>query len=195
MLTGGDTAARARIAAPAPEAGRLPANPLIWVLIVSEVAAFAAALAGFSVARMLDPATFGAGVATLDPPVGAANTAILLTSGAFAAWGLDAARLRHRRSARLWLALAAALGAAFVAAKIVEYAGKVALGHTIESDAFFTLYYLITGFHLAHAIFGVGVLLLVAAFCEEENVETGVAFWHMVDLVWVLVFPVFYLAR
>lgn len=173
----------------------LPGNPLIWVLILSEVAAFTAALAGFAVARLLDPETFATGAAALNPLAGSANTAILLTSGLMAAWALDAARRGETSAARRLLVAAATIGAVFVAIKIAEYAGKAAIGLTVDTNAFFTLYYLVTGFHLAHVVFGVAVLLLVAAFPQEDNVETGVAFWHMVDLIWVMVFPVFYLLR
>ena len=176
-------------------AGRLPGNPLIWVLILSEIAVFTAALAGFSLARILNPDMFRAGVAALNPLAGSANTAILLTSGLLAAWALESARAGNRRSVRLYLCVSMALGALFVVIKVLEYVHKIELGLTIDTDAFFTLYYLITGFHLAHVLFGIGVLGLVAIFCEEENVETGVAFWHMVDLIWVMVFPVLYLVR
>lgn len=177
------------------QAGRLPGNPLIWVLILSEIAVFTAALAGFSLARILNREVFAAGTAALNPLAGSANTAILLTSGLFAAWALGAARRADRRATRLWLGLSASIGVLFIVIKIAEYVHKIALGLIIDTDAFFTLYYLVTGFHLAHVLFGIGVLGLVAAFPEEENVETGVAFWHMVDLIWVLVFPVIYLVR
>lgn len=180
---------------PRADANRLPGNPLIWVLILSEIAVFTAALAGFAVARLLDPGTFRAGAAALDPQAGSANTAILLTSGLLAARALDAARQGRRNATRLHLAAAGLLGAGFIGIKIAEYVHKAGLGLTIDTDAFFTLYYLVTGFHLAHVAFGVGVLALVAAFPQEDNVESGVAFWHMVDLIWVMVFPVFYLLR
>ncbi len=175
--------------------GRLPGNPLIWVLILSEIAAFSAALAGFSVARILDPETFATGARALDPVAGSLNTMVLLTSGLLAAHALGAARAGRVRRARLFLSGAGLLGLAFVGVKLSEYAAKSALGYGMESDAFFTLYYLVTGFHLAHVVFGIGVLGLIALFPAEDNVETGVAFWHMVDLIWVMIFPVFYLLR
>ncbi|MGB2893678.1 MAG: cytochrome c oxidase subunit 3 family protein, partial [Albidovulum sp.] len=70
-----------------------------------------------------------------------------------------------------------------------------AQGIGVETHPFFTFYYLITGFHAAHVAAGIVVLLLVAARARPREVEAGVAFWHMVDLVWVLVFPVIYLLR
>ncbi|MFZ1679939.1 MAG: cytochrome c oxidase subunit 3, partial [Rhizobiaceae bacterium] len=94
-----------------------------------------------------------------------------------------------------FLSGAGLLGLVFVAVKLSEYAAKAALGYGMETDAFFTLYYLVTGFHLAHVMFGIGVLGLIALFPARDNVETGIAFWHMVDLVWVMIFPIFYLLR
>ncbi len=68
-------------------------------------------------------------------------------------------------------------------------------GHDLDSSPFFTLYFLVTGFHALHVVLGLIILLVVARFDSPENIETGTAFWHMVDLVWILVFPSFYLLR
>jgi nitric oxide reductase NorE protein len=57
------------------------------------------------------------------------------------------------------------------------------------------LYFLITGFHALHVVLGLGILCVVAIWPSRINVETGTAFWHMADMVWVLVFPVIYLVR
>ena len=77
--------------------------------------------------------------------------------------------------------------------KGIEYADKARLGISYETHPFFTFYYLLTGFHAAHVVAGVLILLLIAWFDEPRNIEAGAAFWHMVDLVWVLLFPVIYL--
>ncbi|MCC2106565.1 MAG: cytochrome c oxidase subunit 3, partial [Hyphomicrobiales bacterium] len=60
---------------------------------------------------------------------------------------------------------------------------------------FFTLYYLITGFHALHVLLGMVILGVVARYDSLANYETGAAFWHMVDLVWIVIFPVIYLLR
>ena len=52
-----------------------------------------------------------------------------------------------------------------------------------------------TGFHLAHVVFGIIILAVVGVYARFETIETGTAFWHMVDLVWVLIFPMIYLVR
>ena len=175
--------------------GGLPGNPMMWILIASELLVFGAALIGFAGARALDPALFAQSQDLLDRPLGALNTAVLLTSGLFAALAVAARREEKIGRSRLHLVIASLFGFGFLAVKLVEYGEKFAAGISMETNNFFTLYFLITGFHLAHVIFGVIILAIVGIWNTEENLETGTAFWHMVDLVWVLIFPVVYLMR
>lgn len=173
----------------------LPGNPLMWVLIISELLVFGGLLLAFSGARALDPATFHAGQAALDVRLGGLNTLILVTSGWLAA---NAARMQKRgsgRRARLHLAGAGVLGLSFLVLKGVEWSHEIAQGHGLESDNFFTLFYLTTGFHAAHVVMGLVILAIVGWRNSVENIETGTAFWHMVDLVWLMVFPAFYLSH
>ena len=173
----------------------LPGNPLMWILIVSELAVFGAALAGYAGVRLRDPQGFVAAQDTLNRIAGAANTAVLLTSGLFAALAVEARRALRRGRARWLLMAAGALGVVFLVVKGVEYARELGAGFDIDSHPFFTFYYLITGFHAAHVVLGVIILALVARFDSFENYETGAAFWHMVDLVWIVIFPCLYLMR
>ena len=101
------------------------------------------------------------------------------------------ARLR----ARMLLAASGALGLFFLVVKAFEYAREIAAGNDIDSEPFFTLYFLVTGFHALHVVLGLFILAIVAKIATPSAIETGTAFWHMVDLVWVLVFPCFYLLR
>ena len=87
------------------------------------------------------------------------------------------------------------LGAAFVTIKLAEYAEEIASGVGLETSPFFTLYFLLTGFHLLHVCLGILILALVCRRATPLGVETGTAFWHMVDLVWVVMFPIIYLVR
>jgi nitric oxide reductase NorE protein len=173
----------------------LPGNPLIWVLIASEFAVFGLALLGYAGARVRDPAGFAAAQDTLDRLAGTINTAILLTSGLFAALANTAARGGRRDRARALLGAAGALGVAFLVVKGFEYAREFAAGADIDSNGFFTLYFLVTGFHALHVALGLIILAIVAKSAAPEAIETGTAFWHMVDLIWVVVFPCFYLLR
>lgn len=173
----------------------LPGHPLIWILILSELVVFGAFLLGFSGARVTDPAGFAVSQMRLDRVVGGINTMVLLTSGLFAVFAVHAIKSGNVGRCRGWLSLTALLGVIFLAIKIIEYKAKLDAGITIETNSFFTLYFLITGFHALHVVMGLGVLAVVAMRPQPVNIETGVAFWHMIDLIWVLVFPVVYLVR
>lgn len=173
----------------------LPGHPMMWVLIFSELVAFGLFLGTFSVARVLNRNVFLAGQATLDTTLAGINTAVLLTSGWAAARATTAARRGARTSVRLWLTSAIGLGVVFVAIKLVEYAADLAFGAGLDTSAFYTLYFLLTGFHLAHVMLGIIILALVSWRGNPVNVETATSFWHMVDLIWVMMFPILYLVR
>jgi len=173
----------------------LPGNPLMWVLIASELAVFGGALLGYAGARIRDPAGFAAAQDQLDRLAGTINTAALLTSGLFAALANVARKGGRRGGARALLGCAGALGVLFLAVKGVEYSRELAAGNDIDSSPFFTLYFLVTGFHALHVVAGLVIFALVARFDSPGNYETGTAFWHMVDLVWIVIFPCFYLLR
>jgi nitric oxide reductase NorE protein len=173
----------------------LPGHPMIWVLIASELAVFGLALLGYAGARARDPQAFAAAQDTLDRLAGTLNTAILLTSGLFAALANAAAQQGLKRRARQFLAMAGALGIAFLAVKGWEYCREFAAGADIDSNGFFTLYFLVTGFHALHVVLGLVILSFAAKSAAPAAVETGTAFWHMVDLIWIVVFPCFYLLR
>ncbi|MHA7774655.1 cytochrome c oxidase subunit 3 [Roseibium sp. M-1] len=181
--------------APKPDTGmldNLPGELMMWVLIVSELLVFGAGLAAFMSVRISDPSGFAAARAQLDPALAGINTVILITSGFLAARSL-ALRLRSKRAAARWHLIGAMLlGGAFLAIKFQEYAAKAAEGISTETHPFFTFYYLLTGFHATHVAAGIFLLGIVAWKDAPRNIETGAAFWHMVDLVWVLLFPVIY---
>jgi nitric oxide reductase NorE protein len=173
----------------------LPGHPMMWVLIFSELVAFGALLGGFSVARVVNRAVFDSGQAQLGPMLAGINTFVLVLSGWFAARGSAAANAGVAKTARAWLVGATALGGLFIALKIVEYAQDFARGLGVDTSTFFTLYFLLTGFHLLHVGLGMAILIVVAWQARATDVETGAAFWHMVDLIWLLMFPIIYLAR
>jgi nitric oxide reductase NorE protein len=173
----------------------LPGHPIMWVLILSELVVFGAFLLTFSGARVFDPQGFAQDQVQLDRLAGGINTLILLTSGLFAVFAIQAVNAGKICRCRLWLVLASLSGAVFLVIKMIEYGAKFDAGIGLESSTFFTLYFLITGFHALHVVLGIAILAVVAIWPSRINVETGAAFWHMVDMVWVLVFPVLYLVR
>ncbi|MBR1126868.1 cytochrome c oxidase subunit 3 family protein [Bradyrhizobium iriomotense] len=173
----------------------LPGDPMIWVLIFSELAAFGLFLGAFSVARAIHPAVFAAGQAALDSNLAGLNTIVLVTSGWAAARATKAVRAGERQVARYWLLGGMALGGLFIAIKLAEYAEEIGRGVGLETSPFFTLYFLLTGFHLLHVGLGVVILAVVCRRARILGVETATAFWHMVDLVWIVMFPILYLVQ
>lgn len=168
----------------------LPGDLMIWVLIVSELLVFGAGLLAFLGMRIMDPVAFAADQDSLNRVAGAVNTIILISSGYLAARAVHSAQ--HMRK---WLAGSMVLGVAFLVVKWMEYADKARHGIGIESSDFFTFYYLLTGFHAMHVLAGLVIFALMMRWPNPRNLEGGVMFWHMVDLVWVLLFPIIYLVR
>jgi len=174
----------------------LPGHPMMWVLLLSEFAVFGILFLIFSAARIREPLVFLAGQAQLDVTLAGINTVILITSGWCAALAVSVRETGNRRMARWLLAGAMALGCVFIALKVLEYAAKAALGIGLgNADTFFTLYFLITGFHLMHVILGIVILGIVAWHDTSDNLRTGTAFWHVVDLLWIVMYPIIYLVR
>ncbi|MBP9950228.1 MAG: cytochrome c oxidase subunit 3 [Cypionkella sp.] len=173
----------------------LPGDLMMWVLIVSELLVFGAGLAAFLAVRITDPAGFAEAQTHLHRAAAGVNTLVLVTSGWLAAMSHRASLAGQIRRTRLLLLGAAALGGVFLAIKFHEYADAAAQGFSTESGAFFTFYYLLTGFHAAHVAAGMLLFGLIAFRPNPRSVQAVTMFWHMVDLVWVLLFPVIYLLR
>lgn len=174
---------------------QLPGNPLMWVLILSELLVFSAFFVLYAWMRSSDPALYNLAQQQLNPLLGGINTLILLTSGLFAALAGIAIARGNPQLSRRWLLWAMVGGALFCVVKLVEYSIKFRAGIGLEEHSFFTFYYLLTGFHFAHVLFGLGLLGVAYLWCTRENVATTTAFWHMVDLIWVILYPLFYLMR
>lgn len=173
----------------------LPGNPIMWILIISELLVFGAFFIGFAVVRLLHPEMVLAGQQVLSIPLGGLNTLILVTSGWCAARAIQSRVTVGVGRSRLWLAAAGGLGLCFLVVKGIEYADKAHRGLGIDTDTFWTLFYLMTGFHALHVVMGIVVLTIVGWKNSLENLETGAAFWHMVDLIWLILFPMVYLLR
>lgn len=170
----------------------LPGELMIWILIISELAVFGAGLLALLAVRLTDPSGFAEAQSHLHRLGAAVNTVVLVSSGYLAARAAALAATKPAQ-AQLLLIVAASLGAVFLAVKGSEYADLFALGIGTETHAFFTFSYLLTGFHAAHVLAGMILLLGVAVRPAPRPVEVAAAFWHMVDLVWVLLVPVVYL--
>lgn len=164
----------------------LPHDLMIWVLIVSELLVFGAGLWVFLAVRISDPQGFAEAATHLHPVSAGLGTILLVTSGLLAAIGAQ-----RMQSAPLWLA--ALGGGGFLWLKGHEWQTLIAAHISTETHPFFTFYYLLTGFHAAHVVAGILILGIVALRQRAAETHAAVAFWHMVDLVWVMLYPVIYL--
>ncbi|MEI8256010.1 MAG: cytochrome c oxidase subunit 3 [Deltaproteobacteria bacterium] len=180
-----------------------PGGLMVWIFIVLELITFGAAICIFVFEGTGEAASYAAARRTLDVPLATVNTLALLTSGFFAAMGVAAYKEPARRASSRWMLGAAAFGTLFVALKLTEYRAKLSAGHGMGSSTFFSFYWVLTGFHLLHVVLGIAILLYLAVRVRsvkpfespDLGLETGVAFWHMCDLIWVMLFPVIYLVR
>ncbi|WP_411034951.1 cytochrome c oxidase subunit 3 [Shinella sp. BYT-45] len=161
---------------------------LLWILVWSELAAFGALLVAFMVTTVMDVEGALLLRAHLHPGLAALNTVLLVLSG----WQAALAVRRGDGAVRRPLMLAALFGFAFAAVKALEYSIEVRSG-IVEAGTLAELYFLVTGFHLLHVVFGAGILLLVAWRPSRANVVTIATLWHAIDLVWLVMFPILYL--
>lgn len=140
---------------------------------------------------------------TLNQNIGALNTLWLLTSSWFVVVGVRAARNDISRPRPQWFALAFLCGLGFVFDKVYEYHEKLAGGITLETNEFYMYYYVFTGIHLLHVLIGMIVLIYMWRLTGSELkgkhdlavLESGASFWHLVDLLWIILFPLLYLMR
>ncbi|WP_204602001.1 cytochrome c oxidase subunit 3 family protein [Paremcibacter congregatus] len=174
---------------------RLPGNPMMWILIWSELVVFGIFFAGFAIAHILQPDVFISGQNSLNRFLGGLNTMVLITSGLCAALAVHAQQAAKTTRMRLWLAGAIGLGIVFLGVKYLEYAEKLTQGIGLDTNTFYTLYFLMTGFHALHVVFGIFILIIIGWKNSNENLEIGASFWHMVDLIWIILYPLVYLLR
>ncbi|WP_139975658.1 cytochrome c oxidase subunit 3 family protein [Ochrobactrum sp. CGA5] len=171
---------------------RAEGDLLLWILVWSELAAFAILLIAFIVMSVINVEGVAQMRAHLSPGFAATNTVVLLMSGWQAA---IAVRMRHNvNRARRPLLYATFFGLVFVAIKLIEYSHEIQFASDESAGSFFELYFLLTGFHLMHVAFGSVVLALVAWRPSPANILLITTLWHAIDLVWLVMFPVLYLA-
>ena len=188
----------------APEsAPRLRGDLGVWLIILAELLTFGIFFVSYAFARSRDVAGFNAAQATLDLHSGAFNTVLLITGSWCVARAVQAVRSDARSAGQRWLLAAMVCGAGFGVVKLAEYAAKLNQGIDLTSNTFYTLYLMLTAFHFLHvvvAMLALGYLALRlqrGAYGSHDShaMETGAAFWHMVDLLWIVLFPLVYVLR
>ena len=182
---------------------RLRGDLGVWLIILAELLTFGILFVSYAFARARDVAAFNAAQATLDLHSGALNTVLLITGSWCVARAVQAVRSDARQPGLHWLLAAMLCGAGFVGVKLAEYAAKLREGIDLTSNTFYTLYLMLTAFHFLHVVVAMlalgylAVRLRGGAYGRQDfhAMETGAAFWHMVDLLWIVLFPLVYVLR
>jgi cytochrome c oxidase subunit III len=185
----------------------------MWLFLSTEVLLFAGLFLAYALYRFLFPETFAAASRHLDLTLGTVNTVVLITSSFTVAMSIHYVRVNKQKLAALMLALSILAGFIFLGVKAVEYAhkfhegalpGKYYAYAALPTDGgpiFFTVYFLATGLHALHVVIGMSVLgwalfhTMRGRFSSEyyHPVELSGLYWHLVDLVWIFLYPLLYL--
>lgn len=137
----------------------------------------------------------------LDIPLTSISTAVLLFSSLFMVLGLAGVQRNDRKMGAFWLAMTALFGSIFLGFQVYEFTHFWHVGLTLQSNLFGSTFYMLTGFHGAHVFVGVLYMIVLAALVwtgrigpeKSLNVEIGGLYWHFVDVVWIIIFPLIYL--
>lgn len=180
-----------------------PGDLAIWIFILAELLVFGVFFASYAFTRMNHVELFNQYQSTLDREAALINTLALLTSSYFVVRGVVAAREGDNGRCARWTWAAVAMGGVFLAVKATEYAHHIGAGINLSTNEFYMFYLSLTFFHFLHVILGMVILAAVAikagkgGYSAEDHVgvETGASYWHMVDLVWLILFPLVYVMR
>jgi nitric oxide reductase NorE protein len=185
---------------------RVPGEPGIWIFVLLDMSIFAEMFGIFAWYRADQGDLFGSSQRLVNPLYGLVYTLLLLSSSWCVVLAVSAARKRMVELSSKLVVCGFGLGAAFAVLKFVEYGGKFSAGITPQSNEFFMFYFVMTFVHLLHALVGLGVLTymrrqIMALTHEpvgtdsrrERLIVSSAIYWHMVDLLWIVLFALFYL--
>lgn len=181
----------------------------MWILIAGELVIFGGLIACYVLYRVRFP-EWGEQAANTSTMWGAVNTLILLTSSLFAVKAHEAAIAKNVNKIVTWMTLTIVCGLGFLVVKSIEYTTEISHGFTLTSpglveqgdgigSTFWSFYYLMTGLHGLHVIAGMIILFVVMRGARKgqdlHRVELAGMYWHMVDIVWIFLFPLLYIAK
>jgi nitric oxide reductase NorE protein len=183
--------------------GHMPGEEGVWILILGDVVVFSLFFLTFLYYRGQQIPLFNASQLQLNRGCGALNTIFMLSSSWLVATGVEAARKGRPRAPSIFFLLASGCGIGFGVVKCIEYGEKIRAGITLNTNDFYMFYYMLTGIHFIHVLIGMVVLLLMTRLTWAEkhddkairNLESGASFWHLVDLLWIVIFPLLYLVK
>ncbi len=178
-------------------------NFAIWFLIYVEFSEFAFFYVVFLIGKANYPEIFYQGPAHLNTMAGMLNTLILITGSFFVARAVAAIKQDQRKKTILFLWLTFFTGAAYCVIKLWEYQWNVASGFDSTSNYFYAVYYYLTFNHFVHVLMGMSVILWVTIgmhlgyynSSHHSTLESSGLYWHMIDLMWIVIFPLLYVLR
>ncbi|XXF76906.1 cytochrome c oxidase subunit 3 family protein [Myxococcaceae bacterium GXIMD 01537] len=185
----------------------------MWLFLATEILLFAGLFVAYATYRYLFPHAFAEASRQLDLTLGTINTVVLITSSFTAAMAVHYAKEGKNKLVVLMFVLTIAMAAGFLVIKGFEYHHKFEVGqlpgryYTYDkltepgSAMYFTVYFLATGLHAFHVTIGMGILLWMTLRAMKNEfghahytpVELSSMYWHLVDLVWIFLFPLLYL--
>jgi nitric oxide reductase NorE protein len=184
-----------------------PGDFAVWIVIYIELMTFGLFFAGFAYVRAQNIEIFNASQQLLDTRFGLINTLLLITSSFFVIKAVSYVKRKNSKQlvtkAANYLLFAMVLGAMFIVVKLFEFSDKFAQGIHLSTDKFFMFYFILTMFHFMHVLLGIIILFHLYTNTkkglytpkEHKGLESGASYWHMVDLVWIVLFPLIYLLR
>ena len=181
----------------------LPGDLAIWFLIFAELLVFGVFFIVYSVQRLNHVEMFNQFQSTLNRDIGVVNTLLLITSSYFVVLAVRAIGQGNAKGCIHWLNYTLLLGSGFLVFKSIEFYGKFSHGIGLDTNTFYFFYLSLTMFHFIHVF--IGMLIIAAVIfkakrgkytkAEHTGVETAASYWHMVDLVWLILFPLVYIIR
>ena len=188
-------------AAPAhetPAATTVPTGRLgIWWFLASEIVIFGGLIATYVLFRLRHP-EWGAMAQNTLTPAGAINTLVLLTSSLTMVLAHGAVEHDDLKRAARHMLITVALGGVFMGIKAFEYGHEIGEGFTPAAGLFWSFYYVMTGLHALHVLGGMFAILAIRQMVVQgknaQRVELVGIYWHFVDIVWIFLFPLLYLA-
>ncbi|MDX9995150.1 MAG: cytochrome c oxidase subunit 3 family protein [Rhodocyclaceae bacterium] len=180
-----------------------PGDLAIWVFILAELSAFFVLFAVYAFTRLKHLELFDEMQRTLDVDAGMINTLLLITGSWCVARAVAAIKRNLCRQSAHWLLAAIGTGVGFLIVKYFEYGAKFSAGINLDTNLFYTFYISLTMFHAMHVVLGMAILFFVwkkamaggYSAQDHHGLETGASYWHMVDLVWIILFPLVYVMR
>jgi len=183
----------------------------MWLFIFTELLLFGGLFLVYSVFRAKYPANFHEGSLELSVTIGAINTIVLLISSMTVAMALTAIQKNNQKLAMIFISITLFMAAAFLFNKVFEWGAKFEHGLYPGSKLmplldrghllYFSLYFFMTGLHALHIIVGMVLLIICLIrvksgkihFQKYTQLENGALYWHLVDLIWIFLFPLMYL--